>query len=211
MSEPVCFNVDPPGARDRWGALLRPILAIPHTILVGGPLLGVRGGHGTGALGLLAITIAIFDWVAILFTGRPVRGLQQFKRLYLSWRARVLAYTCLLRDEYPPFGEGPYPASLDLPEDPETRNFTAVALRPFLVLPHLLLVFVLLVVELFVCIASWVLIVFTGRLNDSLWRFSRDVVGYELRVEAYALLIHDAFPPFAVFSDAEKPALTEPT
>jgi hypothetical protein len=211
MTEPVCFNVDPPGARDRWGTLLRPILVIPHAILVGGPLLGVRGGHGTGALGLLAITAALFDWVAIMFTGRPVAGLQQFKRLYLRWRARVLAYACLLRDEYPPFGDAPYPASLDLPDDPATRDFASVALRPFLVVPHLLLLFVLLIGDVFVCLTSWLLIVFTGRLNDSLWRFSRDVLAYALRVEAYALLIHDAFPAFAVFSEAAKPALTEQT
>ena len=37
--------------------------------------------------------------------------------------------------------------------------------------------------------------------------FNRDVIGYALRVEAYALLIHDRFPSFDVFSAAEKPAL----
>jgi hypothetical protein len=203
MTDPVRFDVEPPGARDRWGALFRPILIVPHAILVGGPFIGLGAGASrTGALGLLAITSAIFDWVAILFTGRPIAGLQPFKRLYLRWRARVIAYACFLRDEYPPFGDGAYPASLALPDDPGSRDFTAVALRPLLILPHLVLLFALLIVELFVCIGAWGLIAFTGRMGDSLWRFSRDVMGYALRVEAYALLIHDRFPSFAVFSGA---------
>jgi hypothetical protein len=36
-TDAVRFHVEPPGARDRWGALFRPILVIPHAILVGGP------------------------------------------------------------------------------------------------------------------------------------------------------------------------------
>jgi hypothetical protein len=40
----------------------------------------------------------------------------------------------------------------------------------------------------------WVKIVFKGTLGDNLWRFTRDVMTYALRVEAYALLIHDEFP-----------------
>ena len=90
MTDAVRFHVEPPdGARDRWSALLRPILVIPHAILVGGPFVGFGGGaYRTGALGLLAITSALLDWFAILFTGHPISGLQWFKRLYLGWRAR---------------------------------------------------------------------------------------------------------------------------
>ena len=58
-----------------------------------------------------------------------------------------MAYACFLRDEYPPFGDGPYPAWLELPDEPETRDFKSVALRPLLLLPHLLVLFALLVVD----------------------------------------------------------------
>src|SRR3954462_15040897 len=98
MTDAVRFHVDPPGARDRWSALFRPILVIPHAILVGGPFVGFGGGaYRTGALGLLPLTSAILDWFAILFTGHAIGGLQPFKRLYLCWRARVMAYACFLR------------------------------------------------------------------------------------------------------------------
>jgi Domain of unknown function (DUF4389) len=208
MSDLVRFHVEPPGARDRWGTLFRPILVIPHAILVGGPFAGLGGGPWhTGALGLLAVTSAFFDWIAIMFTGHPISGLQSFKRMYLAWRARVMAYACLLRDEYPPFGDGSYPASLELPPEPETRDFKSVALRPLLVLPHLIVLFALLFVVLLVCIGAWFSIVFKGGMGENLWRFTRDVMAYALRVEAYMLLIHDQFPSFALSADTGAPEL----
>jgi len=207
MSDAVRYHVEPPGARDRWSVLFRPILVVPHAVLVGGPFLGLGGTLRTGALGLLAITSAFFDWVSILFTGHPVAGLQSFKRMYLSWRARVMAYACFLRDEYPPFGDGDYPAALDLPEEPETRDFKSVALRPLLLLPHLIVLFCLLAVTLLVCIGSWASIVFKGEMGENLWRFTRDVMAYALRVEAYGLLIHDHFPSFSLSADADDAVL----
>jgi hypothetical protein len=47
--------------------------------------------------------------------------------------------------------------------------------------------------------------VFKGQLGGNLWRFTRDVVAYALRVEAYALLIHDHFPSFSLAVDVESP------
>ena len=208
MSDAVRFHVEPPHARDRWSVLFRPILVIPHAILVGGPFIGLGGGaYRTGALGLLAMTSALFDWVAIVFTGRPIAGLREFKLLYLRWRARVMAYACFLRDEYPPFGDGPYPAWLELPDEPERRDFKSVALRPLLILPHLVVLFCLLVVALLVCIGSWFIIVFKGHLGENLWRFTRDVMAYALRVEAYALLLHDTFPSFSLAPETDAPTL----
>jgi len=204
MTDAVHFHVEPPGARDRWTVLFRPILVIPHAVLVGGPFVGFGAGAcRTGALGLLALTSAMLDWFAILFTGRSIAGLRSFKRMYLGWRARVMAYACFLRDEYPPFGEGPYPAWLELPDEPETRDFKSVILRPLLLIPHLVVLFGLLAVTLLVCIGSWSSIVFKGQLGGNLWRFTRDVMAYALRVEAYALLMHDHFPSFALTPETE--------
>src|SRR6185369_10003357 len=123
-------------------------LVIPHALLVGGPVLGTGGGgYRSGALGLLAATIAFLDWVAILFTGRPLAGLQGLKRLYLGWRARVLAYACFLRDEYPPFGEGDYPAALHLPPEPPERDRWTVGLRLLLLIPHFFVLLALLIAQ----------------------------------------------------------------
>ena len=118
-----------------------------------------------------------------------------------------MAYGCFLRDEYPPFGDGPYPARLDLPDEPERRDRKTVGLRLFMLIPHLVVLFGLLIVQLFVGIVAWFSIAFTRRLNDSLWRFTCDVINYALRVEAYALLIHDQFPSFSLASEMHRQEL----
>jgi hypothetical protein len=191
---------EPTEPRDRVAALLRPILIIPHALLVGGPFLpgGSRGVPRAGALNLVAVTIAFLDWFAIVFTGRPIAGLQDLKRLYLRWRARVLAYGVFLRDEYPPFGEGPYPASLELPDEPAARDRLAVGLRLFLLVPHLIVLIALMLAGFATAVVSWLMLAVTGRLAHGLWRFNRDVIAYLLRIEAYGLLVHDEYPPFAL-------------
>jgi hypothetical protein len=42
-------------------------------------------------------------------------------------------------------------------------------------------------------------------LPDAVWRFSLGVMDYSLRVEAYALLLHDAFPPFSLAMEPYRP------
>jgi hypothetical protein len=208
----VELHVEPPtGPRNRLSTLVRPILAIPHLLLVGGPVVGILGGgFRTGALGLVALTIAFLDWFAIIVTGRPLEQLQEIKRYYLRWRARVLIYSAFLRDEYPPFGEGVYPVVLHVPEPIEARDRLRVALRPLLVIPHLIVLLGLLVAWIFVALASWLVILVTGQLPTVLWRFGRDVMAYVLRVEAYLLLLHDHYPPFLLTEEAEEPLVERP-
>jgi hypothetical protein len=204
MNELVDLEVSPPdGERDRLTALARPLLALPHALLVGGPVIGLGGGgYRTGAFGLLALVIALLDWASILATGQPMSGLQDLKLRYLHWRARVLVYSAFLRDEYPPFGEGPYPATLLLPDPPADRERLRVGLRPILVLPHLVVLAVVLLLWIFVAIYTWAALVVTARHPAAAWRFGRDVMRYSLRVEAYLLLVHDQFPSFAIFERA---------
>lgn len=209
MTHPVRFDVEmPTGPRDRLSALLRPVLVIPHLLLVGGPALGILGGgYRMGALGALACLAALFDWFTILVGRGPIAGLQPWKRLYLDWRARALAYAAFLRDEYPPFGEGPYPTSLQLPPAPARHDLLSVALRPLLLIPHALVLCLLLVAWAVSSLISWGWLVITGRMPASLWRFAREVIAYSLRVESYALLLHDEFPPFALSDEGLAPGL----
>ncbi len=213
MLDTVRFRVDrPEGPRPRLQVFSRPLLILPHVLLVGGPAFCFLGlaSFRTGAYGTFAWLAAVFDWFAILFHEGPVKGLDSYKRDYLRWRARVLAYGAFLRDEYPPFGEGNYPVTLDLPESPMARDKGVVLLRPILVLPHLLWLFLLLIVWGFVGLFSWLWIALTGFLPEGAWRFSRDVMAYSLRAEAYALLIYDTFPSFSLAGEGDgEPSLKD--
>ena len=55
----------------------------------------------------------------------------------------VQAPVALLRDEYPPFGDEPYPVEVDIPVPLAPRDRLGVAFRPILAIPHLLAIWAL--------------------------------------------------------------------
>lgn len=197
--------------RDRITTAFRIILAIPHLILVGGPLAATlpltaqretessyNWGSGAGAFGVLVGAISIIAWFAIVFTGRYPDGLWNIAALYMRWRVRAVAYTALLRDEYPPFGDGPYPAVLELPRPDAPRDRASVAFRIFLIIPQLIAIWVIGIAWGFTSIIAWFSILFTGRFPESLYDFGVGALRWSTRVEAYGLLLRDEYPPFSL-------------
>ena len=196
--------------RNRLTTAFRFLLAIPHLLLVGGPVAlafmwssradaDVRVGWGAGgALGAVAFVCALIAWFAIVFTGTAPEGLARLERFYLRWRVRATAYMALLRDEYPPFGDDAYPAELDLPSAREPRDRLGVAFRPLLVIPHLIAVWALGLAWGVATIIAWFAILFTGRYPRPLYEFALGVFRWTTRVEAYLLLLTDVYPPFTL-------------
>jgi len=209
---PVDVDVAPALAdRNRLTCAFRPILAIPHILLVGGPAAfaissGFRGengsgfewGAGTGVLGAVAAVIALIAWFAIVFGGRYPEGLWSLAVYYLRWRVRAVAYLTLLRDEYPPFGDAAYPAGLVLNPPDTPRNRLTVGFRLVLAIPQMIVVAILSVGWAVSTIICWVSIVVTGNMPASLYRFGVGVLRWSTRVEAYLLLLHDEYPPFSL-------------
>jgi hypothetical protein len=209
-SHPVQLQVEPRlDQRNRLTTAFRPVLALPHLLLVGGPIVFVMTQFsrpepqdfgwqaGGGLLGAVAAVSALIAWFAIVFTSKHPDGLWKLGAFYLRWRVRAVTYTALLRDEYPPFGDGPYPASVDL-APPATRNRLTVAFRPVLALPHLIAVWCLGVAWAMTSLIAWFAILFTGRYPAGLYRFGVGVLRWTTRVEAYVLLLGDAYPPFSL-------------
>jgi hypothetical protein len=194
--------------RNRLTTAFRLILAIPHIILVGGVGIGLatsNEGNGrtsfggeTGLLGAVAAFLAIVSWFTILISGTHVIGIRQFTMFYLRWRVRAVAYLMLLEDPYPPFGDAPYPASIEIIEPPGPRRRITVAFRLLLAIPHII---VLLFVQLawgLTAIVSWFLILVTGEHPRALYDFGVGALRWRVRVEAYLLLLIDEYPPFSL-------------
>ena len=81
---------DPPQPRSRVSVFFRPLLIVPHYVVL--------------FFVFVAWSVAtIVAWFAILFTGAYPASLYGFGAGALRWRLRVEAYTLLLVDEYPPF------------------------------------------------------------------------------------------------------------
>jgi hypothetical protein len=212
---PVTYFVTPQmTGRNRLTCFFRVFLAIPHVILVGGPGLAIGFGSGIGSfssdngvwlgfgaggvMGAVAYVMAIISWVIIVFSGKQPKGLWDFGVFYLRWRSRAVAYMALLRDEYPPFGDGAYAVQLGVGEFPEARNRWSVALRLFYLIPHIIVLFFLGIAWAITALIGWIVILFTGAYPEGLYRFGIGYLRWSLRVEAYALLLHDEFPPFSV-------------
>jgi hypothetical protein len=196
--------------RNRLTTFVRPLLAIPHLILVGGPIgaaatwsrssdagLRYEWGSGGGVLGIGAFMITVVAWFSILFTGRYPGDMGSLVAYYLRWRVRAIAYVALLRDEYPPFGDGPYPVLVDIPTPAESRDRISVAFRLIFAIPHIIVVGALSVAWGITTIFAWFSILFTGCYPRDLYRFGVNVLRWNTRVEAYLLLLHDEYPPFS--------------
>jgi hypothetical protein len=209
---PVAIHMEPQiEGRNRLTAFFRFFLALPHLILVGGPIamlasIGWRmGGDGMhmesgsgGVLGVAVFCSAIFAWFALVLMARHPDALWRFGAWYLRWRVRAVAYMTLLRDDYPPFGEGEYPASLTLTRPEGPRDRVSVAFRILLALPHILALWVLGLVWAFTTAVGWLYILVTGRYHETLYGFALGVLAWTMRVEAYLLLLRDEYPPFTL-------------
>lgn len=197
--------------RRRLSCAFRPILAIPHLLLVGGPIAFAGGAiwqsngeprmgweASGGVLGAVAAIVALIAWFSILFTGRYPDGLWALAAFYLRWRVRAVAYMTLLRDEYPPFGDGDYAAALELNAPDRPRDRLTVAFRLILALPHIVAVSLMGIVWAITTVVAWVVILFTGDYPPSLYRFGVGMLRWSTRVEAYLLLLRDEYPPFSL-------------
>jgi pilus assembly protein TadC len=192
--------------RNRLTTAFRLILAIPHLILVGGLGFGfaTQGdsrttvGSETGLLGAVAIFLSIVSWFTIVFAGTHIAGIREFTSFYLRWRVRALAYFLLLEDAYPPFGDAPYPASIQLVDSAAPRDRLTVAFRLILAIPHFVVLFFVLLAWCVTTIAAWFAILFTGNYPRALYDFGVGALRWRMRVESYVLLMVDEYPPFSL-------------
>jgi hypothetical protein len=206
MPYPVSITIEPALTnRNRLTTAFRLILAIPHIILVGGFSAGIAvGGDSSslgaegGLLGAVALFLAIVSWFTILFAGTHIVGIRQFTRFYLRWRVRGLAYLMLLEDPYPPFGDAPYPASIEITDPAGPRDRLTVGLRLLLVIPHVIVLVFVMLAWCITTVVAWFAILFTGIYPKGLYEFGVGVLQWRLRVESYLLLMVDDYPPFSL-------------
>jgi hypothetical protein len=210
MAYPVSVTVEPALVnRNRLTTAFRLILAIPHLILVGGVGLGTISHSGsnnmtttvggeTGLLGAVVFFLSVVSWFTIVISGMHIVGIRQFTSFYMRWRVRALAYLMLLEDAYPPFGDSPYPASLEIVDPALPRNRLTVGLRLLLVIPHAIVLFFILFAWWLTAIVAWFIILFTAAYPQGLYDFAVGALRWLLRVEAYVLLLVDDYPPFSL-------------
>ncbi len=184
---PVQLEVDGAAPQGRLTILFRAILAIPHMIVL-------------YFLGIALSVVSLFGWFTILFTGRFPLGMLRFATGCARWSARTNAYTSLLTSVYPPFSldeEADYPVRLLVEEQVENRNRLTAFFRIILLIPHAIVLYFLGIIAMFVLFAAWVTGIVLGRVPDGLHSFIAGLTRWSERVNVYASLLVDEYPPFS--------------
>jgi hypothetical protein len=214
---PVHLDADLEPGLSRWLWLVKWLLLIPHVVV----LLFLW-------IGFVLTSVAAF--FAILFTGRYPRALFDFNVgvLRWTWRVQYYGYGALGTDRYPPFAlrDVPdYPAQLHI-DYPEHLSRGLVLVKWWLLaIPHYIVLGILLggagyaaqegsdsasgpgLIGFLVFVVG-VLLLFTGRYPQRLFDLIIGLNRWVLRVAAYAALMTDTYPPFALDQGGHEDAVT---
>jgi uncharacterized protein DUF4389 len=197
---PVSFEVDYVERRNRLTTFFRPLLAIPHFLVM-------------TLYGLLVYLLVLIAWFVLVFTGRWPHALYDVTAGYLRWNARWNAYALLLTDAYPPFhgAEDPeYPARLRIGPPKPSYSRLKTLLRAVLAIPMLIAVYLFQLAVQIIAISSWFVIVITGRQPAGLHSVLRFAVSYSVRSFAYVMLVTEEWPSFTDGEHRQAPAPAVP-
>jgi hypothetical protein len=184
---PVRYDVEYPEELSRWLIFVKWLLAIPHFIIL-------------YALGIASFVVGVIALFAILFTKRYPRGLFDFVVNVNRWSANVDAYVGFLRDEYPPFSwePGQYAVTYEVDYPEELNRWLPLIKWWLLAIPHYIVLFFLGIAVFFVWVSAFFAILFTKRYPRGLFDFTVGYTRWEYRVNAYAGLLRDEYPPFSL-------------
>ena len=190
---PVSFTFDPPEHIARWRPLVSWLLAIPHFFIL-------------YFVGLVASVCVFIAWFAILFTGKLPEGLARFAVMLIRYQTRVTTYSMFLQEEYPPFeypsdgaDDGSYPRMrVDMDPAWTDRNRVTTFFRPLLVIPQLIVLAFVGLAAWVVLVIAWFAVIILGRWPDGLRDFLLGYFRWTVRVNGYAMLLVDEYPPFAM-------------
>jgi hypothetical protein len=185
---PFGLEVNEPSPQSRLTVFFRLLLAIPHIIIV-------------GALSYAVGIVTLIAWFAILFTGKYPAGMLNFVVNVQHWQARYTGYMYLLTGAYPPFALGPddsYAVRMTGEGASEGRNRVTTFFRLFMIIPHAIVLYFVGIGILVVYVIAWFAALFTGSVPAGMHNFMAGGLRWGTRVNNYALLLTDEYPPFSL-------------
>ena len=179
--------------RSRATVFFRLLLTIPHFVWL-------------ALWGIAVLFAVIVNWFITLFSGTPARSFHRFVSAYLRQRLHVLAYVTLTANPFPGFvGEfGRYPLDLELP-GPMRQNRWKTGFRLVLAIPAFLVSSALSGALLWCAVLTWFYALAKGSAPWGLRNLAAYALRYDAQMEAYFLLITDAYPHASPLEGAPEP------
>jgi hypothetical protein len=189
MSYPATLDVQSPDKIANWRPLVQWLMAIPHFII-------------SYVLIIVAEVCALIAWFAILFTGKLPEGLANVTCMALRYQTRTQAYAGFLHEQYPPFDFTTTPAdpggtatTVSFQPSLDGRNRLTCALRLIWMIPALIVTAIIGLIGAICWFIGFFAVLFTGRWPAGLHGWVIKSMRASLRLNAYALLLTDEYPP----------------
>lgn len=184
------FHNDPQIAR--WRPLVQWLLVIPQMLIA-------------NALSSLRSVLTLISFFTVLFTKTIPRSLFDVTAMTFRYEWRAMSYALFMHEDYPPFDFQP------TADDDGVEPHTAVSLtypgelnrwKPLykwiLAVPHYVVMLGLAIASVFVVIAGFFAVIFTGQYPEGPRNFLVGAYRYNVRVQAYVGLLTDRYPPFSM-------------
>ncbi len=196
MSYPVSFEMDYVARRSRLTTFFRWLLAIPHLIFA-------------AVYAIAFYVVWIVAWFALLFTARWPASLYEFAAGFLRYTARLSAYLYLGVDQYPPFSgaeDDSYPVHVRIAPPLEHYSRLKVFFRWIYAIGAIIIRYAMGIVLSLVSLASWFVILGTGRQPESFQNAINFALTYTIRADALLFLVTETYPPFESAQPTTPPA-----
>jgi hypothetical protein len=171
--------------RSRIKVLARWLLVWPHLIWL-------------ALYSVVALAMAIANWIVTLIKGRPSERIHRWLVRFLRYSTYVYSYLYVFASPYPPFhGEpGRYPIDLEI-EPPEPQRRLVTAFRIVLAIPALILNWVFSQVLQIVGILAWLVALVLGRTPRGMENLGLYCLRYQAQTWGYLLMLTDRYPSLA--------------
>ncbi len=191
MEYPATLDVQTPDKVANWRPLVHWLMAIPHFII-------------SYVLTIVAEVAAVIAWFAILFTGKMPEGLANVICMGVRYQTRTAAFAGFLHEEYPPFDFSATPAdpggtavSVNFVPALGGRNRLTCALRIIWMIPAAIVTMLIGIVGMICWFIAFFAVLFTGKWPAGLHGWVMKYLRAALRLNTYAFLLTDEYPPMS--------------
>lgn len=191
MSYPAQLDIQTPDKIANWRPLVQWIMAIPHFII-------------SYVLLIVAQVVAFVSWFVILFTGKLPEGLANVTCMALRYQTRAQAFSGFLHAEFPPFDfattpgdPGGTPVSVSFQPALDGRNRLTCALRLIWMIPAWVVTTIIVLIGAICWFIGFFAVLFTGTWPAGLHAWAMKSMRASLRLNAYAFLLTDEYPPMS--------------